>query len=96
MIEGGSDAQVLAAIARGRIRSKLPDVAAQALEGHFDAATRTPRGVDRAPTASSASPTAPRWPGNSRQPTRARPLRITSAQLCGLENVSVLERCARE
>ena len=65
MIEGGSDAQVLAAIARGRIRSKLPDLAAQALEGHFDAHPHA-RGVDPAPTASSASPTAPRWPGNSR------------------------------
>jgi transposase len=35
MIDGETDARVLAAMARGRMRSKIPDLA-QALEGHFD------------------------------------------------------------
>ncbi len=36
MIEGETDARVLAEMARGRMRNKIPDLA-QALEGHFDA-----------------------------------------------------------
>jgi transposase len=36
MIEGQTDARVLADMAKGRMRSKIPDLA-QALEGHFDA-----------------------------------------------------------
>jgi transposase len=36
MIEGESDARVLADMAKGKMRSKIPDLA-QALEGHFDA-----------------------------------------------------------
>jgi len=36
MIDGESDARVLAEMAKGRMRSKIPDLA-QALEGHFDA-----------------------------------------------------------
>jgi len=35
MIDGESDPQVLAEIAKGRMRKKIPDLA-QALEGHFD------------------------------------------------------------
>jgi transposase len=37
MIEGETDARVLAEMAKGRMRRKIPDLA-QALEGHFDAA----------------------------------------------------------
>ena len=36
MIEGETDARVLAEMAKGRMRRKIPDLA-QALEGHFDA-----------------------------------------------------------
>lgn len=36
MVEGESDPMVLAEMAKGRMRSKIPDLA-QALEGHFDA-----------------------------------------------------------
>lgn len=36
MIDGQTDARVLAEMARGRMRAKIPDLA-QALEGHFDA-----------------------------------------------------------
>jgi transposase len=36
MIDGETDARVLAEMARGRMRRKIPDLA-QALEGHFDA-----------------------------------------------------------
>lgn len=35
MVEGETDARVLAEMAKGRMRSKIPDLA-QALEGHFD------------------------------------------------------------
>jgi transposase len=35
MIDGETDARVLAEMAKGRMRSKIPDLA-QALEGHFD------------------------------------------------------------
>jgi transposase len=36
MIDGETDARVLAEMAKGKMRSKIPDLA-QALEGHFDA-----------------------------------------------------------
>jgi transposase len=36
MIDGETDARVLAEMAKGRMRTKIPDLA-QALEGHFDA-----------------------------------------------------------
>ena len=36
MIDGETDARVLAEMAKGRMRSKIPDLA-QALEGHFNA-----------------------------------------------------------
>lgn len=36
MIDGETDARVLADLAKGKMRSKIPDLA-QALEGHFDA-----------------------------------------------------------
>lgn len=36
MVEGETDARVLAEMAKGRMRSKIPDLA-QALEGHFNA-----------------------------------------------------------
>lgn len=46
MVEGETDARVLADMAKGRMRSKIPDLA-QALEGHFDVHHAQARRGDR-------------------------------------------------
>jgi hypothetical protein len=48
MIDGETDARVLAEMAKGRMRRKVPDLA-QALEGHFDAHHVAAGPVDRGP-----------------------------------------------